>query len=487
MPPPTSDSRSGSSADRRVVVVGAGLAGLSAARQLLVSRPDLDVVVLEGSDEVGGKLRLGEVAGIPVDLGAESMLNRRPEGTELARAVGLGDQLVHPQVSGAAVWTRGALRPLPPSLMGIPVNLGVASTSGILGRSTLARARLERFLPRLDLTEDIGVGRLVARRLGADIRDRLVEPLLGGVYAGRADEISTHAALPQLVTAVQQHGSLLAAVRATVVSTDDGAQPSGPTVPVFAGVSGGVGRLAHAVAADIRARGGQIVTGAVVRELERTGQGWRVVHGPTIAPAAVEAGAVVLAAPAAPTARLLRSVAATAALELGRIEYASMALVTIALEAAAVSVDLAGSGFLVPPVDGRLIKAATFSSQKWAWLSGDVVILRCSVGRLREEADLQRDDTDLVENAVLDLREATGLHAPLLDATVTRWGGALPQYAVGHRDRVARVETSIAEVPGVEVCGAAFDGVGIPAVIASGHAAATRVLAALAPTGTMGS
>ncbi len=443
--------------------------------------------MLEGSDEVGGKLRLGEVAGIPVDLGAESMLNRRPEGTELARAVGLGDQLVHPQVSGAAIWTRGALRPLPPSLMGIPVNLSVASISGILGRSTLARARLERFLPRLDLTEDIGVGRLVARRLGADVRDRLVEPLLGGVYAGRADEISTHAALPQLVTAVQQHGSLLAAVRATVAGPDDGTQPSGPTVPVFAGVSGGVGRLAHAVAADIRARGGQIVTGAVVRELERTSRGWRVVHGPTIDPVAVEAGAVVLAAPAAPTARLLRSVAATAALELGRIEYASMALVTIALEAAAVSVDLAGSGFLVPPVDGRLIKAATFSSQKWAWLSGDVVILSCSVGRLREEADLQRDDTDLVENAVLDLREATGLRAPLLDATVTRWGGALPQYAVGHRDRVARVETSIAEVPGVEVCGAAFDGVGIPAVIASGRAAATRVLAAMAPTGTMGS
>ncbi len=486
MPPPTSASRSGSSADRRVVVVGAGLAGLTAARQLMVSRPDLEVVVLEATGDVGGKLRLGEVAGIPVDLGAESMLNRRPEGTELARAVGLGDHLVHPQVSGAAVWTRGALRPLPPSLMGIPVNLGVASAGGILGRSTLARARLERFLPRLDLTEDIGVGRLVARRLGGEVRDRLVEPLLGGVYAGRADEISTHAALPQLVTAVQQHGSLLAAARATVGGPGDATQPSEPAVPVFAGVSGGVGRLAQAVAADVRARGGQIVTDAVVRELQRTNEGWRVVHGPTIDPIAVEAGAVVLAAPAAPTARLLRSVAADAALELGRIEYASMALVTFALETAAVSVELAGSGFLVPPVDGRLIKAATFSSQKWAWLTGDVMVMRCSVGRLREEADLQRDDTDLVENAVLDVREATGLRVPLLDATVTRWGGALPQYAVGHRDRVARIEASVRAVPGVEVCGAAFDGVGIPAVIASGEAAATRVLAAMAPAATMG-
>ncbi len=180
---------------------GLGLAGLAAARTLLVVRPDLDVVVLEAGAEIGGKLRLGEVAGIPVDLGAESMLNRRPEGTDLARAVGLGDQLVHPEVSGAGVWTRGAVRPLPPTLMGIPVNLEVASASGILARSTLLRARLERFLPRLDLTEDVAVGRLVAARLGADVRDRLVEPLLGGVYAGRADEISTHAALPQLVSA----------------------------------------------------------------------------------------------------------------------------------------------------------------------------------------------------------------------------------------------------------------------------------------------
>ncbi len=489
MPPPTSTPPSGSPEPTaaRVVVVGAGVAGLTAARQLLVSRPDLDVVVLEAAAEVGGKLRLGEVAGIPVDLGAESMLNRRPEGSDLARAVGLGDQLVHPQVSGAGVWTRGAVRPLPPTLMGIPLNLDVASASGILSRSTLARARLERLLPRLDLTEDIGIGRLVARRLGTDVRDRLVEPLLGGVYAGRADEISTHAALPQLVSAAREHGSLLAAARATTGLPDEATQPPAPTVPVFAGISGGVGRLAEALASDVRARGGQIVTGAVVRELERTTQGWRVVHGPTIKPVAVDAEAVVLAAPAAPTARLLRAVAAPAALELGRLEYASMAVVTIAVDADAVAVDLTGSGFLVPPVDGRLIKASTFSSQKWAWLSGDVAVLRCSVGRLREEADLQRDDTDLVENAVLDLREATGLRAPLLDATVTRWGGALPQYAVGHRDRVARVEASVAGLPGVEVCGAAFDGVGIPAVIASGVAAATRVLDAVTPAGTMGS
>jgi protoporphyrinogen/coproporphyrinogen III oxidase len=477
-------SRSSRPDRRRVVVVGGGIAGLAAARELLVLRPDIQVTVLEGSSEVGGKLRLGEVAGIPVDLGAESMLSRRPEATGLAADVGLGEQIVHPAVSGAGVWTRGAIRPLPPTMMGVPADLGVAARSGILSRLAVARAGLEPRLPRLDLSQDVGVGRLVARRLGSEVRDRLVEPLLGGVYAGRADEISTHAAIPQLVAAVQQHGSLLAAARASTGADDPGSES-----PVFAGISGGVGRLPGAVAADIAARGGELVTNALVRELEATDRGWRVVHGSTTHPVALEADAVVLAAPAAPTARLLGTSAPVAALELGRISYASMAIVTVAMPASAVEVELTGSGFLVPPVDGRLIKAATFSSRKWGWQQSqqnDVVVIRCSVGRHREEADLQREDSDLVENAVLDLREATGLHAPLLDAAVTRWGGGLPQYAVGHLDRVARIESSVADVPHLELCGAAFAGVGIPAVIASGVAAATRVVAALAPDATMG-
>jgi oxygen-dependent protoporphyrinogen oxidase len=201
----------------------------------------------------------------------------------------------------------------------------------------------------------------------------------------------------------------------------------------------------------------------------------------------VHADAVVVATPATPAGRLLEEVAPAVARELGRIDHASVAIVTLAVDAAKADVELTGSGFLVPPVDGRLIKAATFSSRKWAWLAGDVLVMRCSVGRHREEADLQRDDTELVDGAVMDIREATGLRAPLLDATVTRWGGALPQYAVGHLDRVVRIEAAVAAVPGLEVCGAAYHGVGIPAVIASGQAAATRVTRVLSQAATMGS
>ncbi|MGI8433164.1 MAG: protoporphyrinogen oxidase [Nocardioidaceae bacterium] len=472
---------------RRVAVVGGGMAGLAAAYALTNARPDLDVIVFEGSGQVGGKLRLGEVAGVTVDLGAESMLNRRPEATSLVRAVGLGDDLVHPVSTQAGVWTRNAIRPLPPTMLGIPTDLAAAARSGVITPSQVRRAKLERWLPRLDVTADVGVGEVVARRLGRAVRDRLVEPLLGGVYAGRADELSLHACLPQVTQALGDHGGLLSAVAALAPRPTAGAPSRRPAPgPVFAGIAGGVARLPHQLAHDLTHRGVDVRRNAVVRELvPMTGGRWRLVVGPSRSATVEHADAVVLACPAGAAARLLTKAVPVASRELGQVEYASMALVTLALETAELNAELVGSGLLVPPVDGRVIKASTFSSRKWSWLAGDTTIVRCSVGRHGDEAVLRRDDDELVAAAASDLREAVGLDSPLVDALVTRWGGALPQYAVGHLDRVSRVQAAASGVRGLELCGAVFEGVGIPAVIASGQAAATRVLAALDPAPTM--
>jgi oxygen-dependent protoporphyrinogen oxidase len=459
---------------RHVVVVGGGIAGLAAAHALLTARPELAVTVLEGSPGVGGKLRLGQVGGQTVDVGAEALLNRRPEATALARAVGLGPDLVHPETSEAAIWSRGRLRPLPRTVLGVPVDVGVVSPSGPLSRRGAIRARAERRLPPLRLAGDVAVGRLVARRLGPEVRDRLVEPLLGGVYAGRADELSFAATMPQLSEALRLETSLWSAAARVRAASE--APPGTAAVPVFAGIVGGVGRLAAAVADDVVGRGAVVRCSAAVRALERTASGWRAVVGPAIAPEALLADAVIVAAPAVAAARLLSSVAPPAAEELGRIEYASMALVTLALRADELSAGLVGSGFLVPPVDGRAIKATTYSSRKWGWLDAEGVVVRCSLGRHREPAQLQHDDSELVAKALTELRDATGIRAPLVDATVTRWGGALPQYAVGHLERVARIQADVGRVPGLEVCGAAFEGVGVAAVIASAQRAATRLL-----------
>ncbi len=447
----------------RVVVVGGGVAGLTAARDLVAAGHD--VLLLEGSDHVGGKLLRREVGGVSVDVGAEAMLNRRPEGVALAREVGL--QVEHPTVASSRIWTRDALRPLPRSLMGVPLDLDQLAASGVLSAAGLERARHEPGLPAEVVDGDVSVGELVARRFGEEVVDRLVEPLLGGVYAGHARELSARAAVPQLV-AFAERGSLLEQ-GASVPMTYD--------TPVFAGIPGGMGQLPEALAAGLTVR-----TGVTVRGLARTPTGFEVLTGPTTHPEVVTADAVVLAAPAAPTARLLAGVAPAASAELAGIESASMAVVTFAFRVDDVAaVDTGTSGFLVPPVDARRIKAATFSFAKWGWVRAagaaqGLVHLRASLGRHREEVALQASDGELVRFSLDDLEAATGLRATPVDTDVQRWGGGLPQYAVGHLDRVARIRADVARVPGLAVCGAAYDGVGIPAVIASAHRAARELL-----------
>ncbi|EKA60146.1 protoporphyrinogen oxidase [Janibacter hoylei PVAS-1] len=225
----------------------------------------------------------------------------------------------------------------------------------------------------------------------------------------------------------------------------------------------------------------------MVRRLERTPTGWRVIAGATNAEVAHEADVVVLATPATPTSRLLAGHASTAATALAGIDYASMAVMTVALPADQTP-DLPGSGFLVPAVDGRPIKASTFSASKWAWVreaSTDVVLLRASAGRAGEVASLQRDDDDLVRGALAEISSAVGAPLPApVDQHVQRWGGGLPQYDLGHTGRVAAVRSAVAQLPGLEVTGAAYDGVGIGAVLTGAATTATTILDALPPSST---
>ena len=309
----------------------------------------------------------------------------------------------------------------------------------------------------------MSVGEVVAEEYGDEVVDRLVEPLLGGVYAGYARGISAQAAIPQLLDLARRGGIV---EHASAVPTSD--------VPVFAGLAGGMGGLVDALAAGLDVR-----TSTTVRSVERTAGGFRLVTGPVPAPGGLEADVVVLGVPATPSSRLLADLAPAAAAELAAIDYASMAVVTLALPMAELPAGMEqSSGFLVPPVDGRRIKASTFSFAKWDWVreaGGDLALLRTSLGRLGDEVALQRTDDELVAASLGDLRDAVGLEAVPVATHVQRWGGGLPQYAVGHLDRVARIRASVEKVPGLAVCGAAYDGVGIAACIASGHAAAAAL------------
>ncbi len=456
-----------------MAIVGAGVAGLAAAYFLRES--GAEVIVLEASGRTGGKLMVSEVAGVAVDAGAEALLARRPEGVDLIKAVGLGGDLVYPGTTTASIWTRGQFRSLPRrQFMGVPADVADLERSAILSSSGLDRARQDALLPATERAGDVPVAEFVAARFGAEVVDRLVDPLLGGVYAGRSDELSFEATLPALAEASRAHRSLAAAAGTLLPS----AQATAPSTPVFTTLAGGLGALPESLAL---ASGAQVRTRATVRELARSKAGWRLTIGPAVAPERIDADAVILALPARPASRLIGQLAGTApaAAALAEIEYASMAIVTLAYPAAAFPAPPAGSGYLVPAVDGRPVKAVTFSTVKWPHLAGDLHLVRCSIGRIGEEEVLQRDDAGLAEVAVADLTAATGVAGKPAAVRVTRWGGGLPQYTVGHLDRVDRIRASVAAQPGLAVCGAAYDGIGIPACVASARLAADQVLAFL--------
>jgi oxygen-dependent protoporphyrinogen oxidase len=455
------------------VVVGGGISGLAAARRL--STDGLRVLLLEASPRLGGKIAGASLGGLRIDVGAESLLVRRPEAPALIASLGLGDLLVHPTDATPRVCIDGRGVELPPSAMGVPGDLG--ALAGLLTPDGLDRARREPALPAPALTGDVAIGTLVDERFGAEVTDRLLEPLLGGVYAGQARRLSFEAVNAGLFAQARTGGPLSGHAAST---RRRGAGP------VFGGLVGGIVVLVDALLADLERRGVEIRSGATVRELSEARGGYRLTVGSTRDAYEVVAPAVVLAIPAAPTGRLLSGLigGSTSAERLAAIPYASMAVVGLAVR----GVDPVGSGLLVPPGQLPTIKAVTHSSTKWAWvaeateraLGSGVHLIRVSVGRLGEEHLLQVGDGELIDRTAHELRGLPGWSALEVSAsTVQRWGGGLPQYEVGHRGLVARLQAELSAWRGLGVCGAAYDGVGIAACLGSAGAAASKITADL--------
>lgn len=466
---------------RSVVVVGGGISGLVAAWQLVEQEglPPAEVTVLEARDRVGGVLLRREVAGNPVDLGAESVLTTRTEALDLIEELGLTAELHRPTGVPASVWSRGGFHPVPRgTMMGVPGDPSLAA--GLLTPEEVDRAR-DTGREHTPVTEDLSVGDFVEQRMGPAVVDRLVEPLLGGVYAGDARRLSLTACIPALAKVAREGGALADAVAAL---TDRSGGTQARPAPPFASLEGGLGRLPEELARHLVDRGVTLRTGTEVVALERRGEqreasGWglTLTDGQRIA-----ADAVLLAVPVPAAARLLAGTAPEAAADLAGVRTASMAVVMFAFPAATMP-PLERSGFLVPPVDGRAVKAATFSSEKWPHVGDDdVVYVRASLGRAGDDAVLEHGDAALARLALQDLRTAVrqdrGAELPdPVEFVVQRWDHGLPQYDVGHLERIAGVRAAVARLDGIELAGSAYDGVGIPACIATARGAASRLVA----------
>ncbi|GAA1428509.1 protoporphyrinogen oxidase [Microlunatus lacustris] len=447
-----------------VAVVGGGITGLAAARRLRLT--GARVTVLEQSPRWGGKLDRTVVEDLGLDTGAESVLARRPEAVGLIEDLGLAGQQVNPTAAKPQLLVGGRLHAMPPSLQGVPVD--VEALADLLSPAALDFARGEPDRPAPPLTSDVAVGRYVEQRFGAEVTDRLLEPLLGGVYAGRSRDLSFAAVMPDLFARARTGGSLLEHARAAL-------RPR-PGVPVFAGLVGGVSGLVRALLDDLAARGADLQTGTPVLGLTRTNRGWRLDLGP----GTLDVDGVLLATPAGPAGRLAAG-ALTGADLLAAIPYASVAVVTLVVR----GLETDRSGVLIPPGEMPTVKALTHSSVKWAWVREQaeriwgpgVAVVRASVGRAGEAEVLQLPDEALLDRTVAEVGTLPGwAGVQVLHRRLARWGGALPQYRPGHRELVADLRSGLTATPGLALAGAALDGVGIAACLASADLAAAKII-----------
>lgn len=454
--------------DRRVIVVGGGVTGLTTAFSILAdAHVPTQVTVLESSPRVGGLIRTSPFAGLPaVDEGADAFLTRVPWAMQLSADLGLSAALTSPTGVGAYVWHDG-LHEIPGDiLMGVPAKVRSFALSGLFSPRGKLRAGIEPLLPRLP--HDDSVGKLMRRRFGREVHERLVDPLVGSIYAADTDTFSLEA-VPQINALTSQRSLLLAAGAARKVP----AQPG----PVFATPLKGMGSLVETLAERVTSLGGDIRTGAPVSEVTRSHDGYMVVTRDTT----LSCDAVVIASPARHSAAFVRPLDATAADQLGAWDHASVIMVTMTVPSSQWKREWTGSGYLVPKPDQRWVTAVSFGSNKWAhWAPADgSKVLRVSLGR--DGMDVMHHDDDTIVNLTLaDLKHHLGVDFTPDEIRITRWTDSFPQYRPHHFARLAQLEAGLQQnAPGVFLAGASFRGIGIPACIQQARGAAASVLAHL--------
>jgi len=484
------------------------MAGLSAAWELTRTRAGRErprVIVLEAGNRAGGKVRSAEFCGRTVDLAADAFLARRPEAGQLCAELGLTGALVAPGASGASLWVRGRLRMMPDGVnLGVPTKAWPMVRSGILSPAGLLRAAVDLVAPHRgepQATGDRSVGDIVGARLGHQVVERLVDPLVGGIHAGGVADLSAEATFPPLLAADRRPGSLVRALRRGSAPAGVAPPPEAVPTPVFWSLDGGAARLPAELASALAALGVPVHTGVAVESLARrpvedTGPTWRLTlagdaaavpgtYGSSDSVRHVDVDAVVLAVPAGQAAALLAGLAPLASSLLGDVEHSSVTVVTLSMAAGSVRSPLVGTGFLVPrtsPIGGRpaLITGCTYLTRKWPGLARpEDELIRLSVGRHGDSRPDSLDDDELSAAVVAELCTVLDVAGAPRASMVTRWDGAFPQYRVGHLARTATIEQAVAALPGVAVAGATYRGVGIPAVVGSGRTAARTVLRSL--------
>lgn len=455
----------------RTVIVGGGITGLAAAYALRREAPDAEIVVLERDQRLGGKIRTERIDGFVVEGGPDSFLTSKPGGLDLCRALGLEDDLegTKPAPRRSFVLRQGRLFEMPQGLSGlVPSRLAPLFRSNLFSFSGKIRLAMEAIVPPRRDAADESLSSFMRRRFGREGYERLIEPLMSGIYGGNGDQLSLQATFPQLGAMEQRSGSLIRGIRSARVPSTGRPKP-GFVTPIH-----GMAAIVEALEASLHPI--NIRRGASVEAIRQAGGTYEVEldSGDT-----VTADAVIVAAPAYAAARFLARLDPEMAAVLDAIPYASTATISLAYAPGTIP-ELEGYGYVVPRAEGRPVLACTWTSSKFANRAPDGhTLLRAFVGRAGRKEILSQPDEALLATVRGELREVLNIHAEPLWDRIFRWPNAMPQYTVGHPARLQAIDDRLADHPGLFLAGSAYRGVGIPDCISSGERAATAAAAYL--------
>jgi oxygen-dependent protoporphyrinogen oxidase len=463
-----------------VAIVGGGITGLAAAfalqEQGATGGPTPACTLIEASPAWGGKIATHRVGDCVIEAGPDSFLSQKPWALDLCARLGIADRLINTNEvqKKTVIYSRGRLRELPEGLVVIvPRKLGPFLRSGLLSWRGMARMGLDLVLPPRREDGDESLAGFFTRRLGREAFERFIEPLMAGIYAGDAEQISLRATFPRFLDLERKHGSL---IRGMLASR---AQTGAPARTMFVTLRDGLGDLAGTLVERIRQGGAVLRAGQPVTALRvRSSAPGRGTYELLLADGAVVAAdAVVLTTPAFASAILVRPLSPGTADLLESIPYASTVTISFIYETDRVGSVLSGFGFVVPRTEGSALLAATYTSLKWPHRTPPhQIAVRCYLGGAGREGVLALSDEELSRRAREELRKITGLEAEPTYAEINRWERAMPQYTLGHLDRIEAIGRSLGNHRGLLLAGAAYRGIGIPDCIREGSDAATGVM-----------
>lgn len=463
----------------RIAIIGAGLSGLTAGYYVKKGLPNAQVHLFDAAQRVGGVIETEHRDGWLIEHGADCFSINPPDALQLCKDLGIDNDLIEPELPGrlAMISLGDYLEPVPEGFVLMrPTRLWQVFRSPLLSWKGKLRLAAEAFIAKRTDQSDESLASFVRRRLGKETLDRIVQPLVGGIYTADAEKLSMQATMPQFVRMEREYGSLIKAKSGDsdeVKSVER--ETSGARYGQFRVFPEGMGRLFSEICEQIG--DDNISLGTQVTRLVRLGAHWQL----TTSDGATENfDGVIVALPSTPTAKLLRDTSESCSQLLNKIEYASSAIVLLGVKTEYIQRLPIAFGFVCPAVDGRRILAASFASHKFPGRTPKgYTLIRVFIGGALQPEMLQQDDQELTQIAIEEMKQLIGLEGTPELTAVQRWNNAMPQYHVGHKQLVAEIEKEVATIDNLEICGNGLHGVGIAPVVGTARRAAERLITAL--------